>query len=131
MKKNLPSNRDFGILLTLVLCLLSAYALYQGALSSKSKIYLIGTMIAGLMTLFVPNWFAPFNRLWMGVGELMGKVVSPLVLGSIFFLLITPIAFVSRLFGRDELRLNKIEVNSYWIDRPTQSHDPESFKNQF
>ena len=61
----------------------------------------------------------------------MGKVVSPLVLGVIFFLLISPVALIGRLFGRDELRLKKANSNSYWIDRVPPGPAGDTFKNQF
>jgi hypothetical protein len=67
----------------------------------------------------------------MQLGALMGRVVSPLVLGTIFFLLITPISMLARLFGRDELRLKKIDTSSYWIARAPPGPDGDSFKNQF
>jgi hypothetical protein len=60
---------------------------------------------------------------------LLGKVVSPITLSIIFFVLIVPIAFITRLFGRDVLSLEKRQVSSYWVDK--ESLDPESFKNQF
>jgi hypothetical protein len=59
----------------------------------------------------------------------MGKFVSPIVLGIIFFLLITPVAIITRLFGRDELLIKKREVPSYWIEK--EAIDPDSFKDQF
>lgn len=130
-KTSPPSNRDFGLLLTLVFGILSALAFYEGGVKSKSQIYSIITIVVASITFLVPNWLSPFNKGWMKLGDLMGKIVSPLVLGFIFFILITPIALLSRMFGRDELRLNKITDESYWIDRPAQSQKPESFKNQF
>jgi len=67
----------------------------------------------------------------MQLGFLMGKVINPLVLGFIFFLLITPVALICRLIGRDELRLKTIDADSFWIDRLPSGPDGESFKNQF
>lgn len=62
---------------------------------------------------------------------LLGKIVSPIVLGIIFFLLISPVALVTRAFGRDALRLKAAETGSLWITRTPPGPDPESFKNQF
>jgi hypothetical protein len=67
----------------------------------------------------------------MKLGELMGKIVSPFVLGVIFFALITPIGFFGRLFGRDELRLKGSKASSYWIDRVPPGPSSDSYKNQF
>ena len=61
----------------------------------------------------------------------MGKVVSPIVLGILFFIVISPVAIVTRLFGRDVLLLRKRNVNSYWIERNPPGPQPESFKEQF
>jgi hypothetical protein len=67
----------------------------------------------------------------MKLGELMGKVVSPLVLGVIFFVLLTPVGLIGRLLGRDELRLKRTNSESYWIDRVPPGPAGDSFKNQF
>ena len=61
----------------------------------------------------------------------MGKVVSPIVLGVLFFLVITPVALVMRLVGRDALKIRKQNVNTYWVDRLPPGPEPESFKEQF
>ena len=84
-----------------------------------------------ILTLLAPQWLRPFNRAWFLLGELLGKIVSPIVLGVIFFLLITPVALVGRLLGRDELRLKRKPVNSYWVDRTPPGPEADSFKNQF
>ena len=83
------------------------------------------------MTLAAPRLLAPFNLAWFKLGLLMGKVVSPIVLGIIFFVLLTPVAVIGRLFGRDELRLKRKAVQSYWIERVPPGPDGDSFKNQF
>ena len=72
----------------------------------------------------------PLNKLWMRFGLLLGMIVSPIVLGAIFFLLFTPIAVLMRLFGRDELRLRFKKQSSHWIKREKETQS-QSFKNQF
>ena len=72
----------------------------------------------------------PLNKLWMRFGLLLGMIVSPIVLGVVFFVVFTPIAFVMRLSGRDQLRLKFRERQSYWIKRDA-SVLADSFKNQF
>ena len=62
---------------------------------------------------------------------MLGKVVSPIVLGILFFIVITPVAIGMRLFGRDALLMKKRAVCSYWIDRDPPGPKPESFKDQF
>jgi len=129
--QKLPSNRSFGFLFAGVFSLLSAYAGYHGASLTAVYVWLGAGLVVALITLFLPELLTPFNKGWFLLGELMGKVVSPLVLGVIFFLLITPIALITRLFGRDELRLKRANANSYWIDRKPPGPAGDSFKNQF
>lgn len=129
--KNLPSNRNFGFLFTGVFALLSAYSAYKGADAFKVYGWLIAGIAAGVVAVTAPNLLTPFNKAWMKLGELMGKVVSPLVLGVIFFVLLTPVALIGRLLGRDELRLKRTNSESYWIDRVPPGPAGDSFKNQF
>ena len=129
--QNLPSNRNFGFLFAGVFALLAAYGGYHGANVTTVYGWLIAGVIIGLVAIIAPGLLTPFNRAWMKLGELMGKIVSPLVLGIIFFVLITPVALVTRLFGRDELRLKKTDASSYWIDRAPPGPAGDSFKNQF
>jgi len=72
----------------------------------------------------------PFNKLWMRLGLLLGLIISPLVIGMIFFVLFVPIGILMRLFGRDELRLKSKAGGSYWIRRETQAQTV-LFKLQF
>ena len=73
----------------------------------------------------------PLNKLWMRFGLLLGKIISPIVLGIIFFALFTPVSLAMRLFGRDELRLCFKQKNSYWIPRESDPTETDAFKNQF
>lgn len=129
--QNLPSNRNFGFLFAGVFALLAAYGGYHGANLTTVYGWLIAGVVVGLVAIIAPGALTPFNKAWMKLGDLMGKVVSPLVLGVIFFVLITPIGLVSRLFGRDELRLKKTNASSYWINRAPPGPAGDSFKNQF
>ena len=83
-----------------------------------------------LVTLIKSDALLPLNKLWMRFGLLLGMIVSPIVLGVIFFGLFTPIAILMRLSGRDELRLKIAQKASHWISReePIKS---ETFKHQF
>ena len=129
--QNLPSNRNFGFLFAGFFALLSAYAEHKGGDALRVYGWLVAGVVVGLVAVVAPNLLTPFNKAWMKLGDLMGMVVSPLVLGIIFFVLITPIAVNSKLFGRDELRLKKTNTSSYWIDRAPPGPAGDSFKNQF
>lgn len=82
-------------------------------------------------TLIAPKTLTSLNRLWFSIGLLLGKIVSPVVLGIIFFLLISPISIVLRLFGRDELKLKQRNLDSYWVVRTPSGPSADSFKNQY
>ena len=92
---------------------------------------LIPSALFVLVAFWAPQILSPLNRLWFSLGLLLGKIVSPIVLGLIFFLLITPVSLVTRLFGRDELKIKKRTVESYWVDRSPPGPPSESFKNQY
>ncbi len=127
----LPSERRFGALFTLVFAALGAWGRYKGWDPSSTDAWFAAAAVVALVTLAAPRMLAPFNRGWFKLGLLMGRVVSPIVLGIIFFVLLTPVAVVGRLFGRDELRLKRKAVQSYWIDREPPGPAGDSFKNQF
>lgn len=128
---NLPSNRTFGLLFIGVFAILGAYGLWRGWSTELVKAFFIVSALLLVVTLLVPKLLTPFNKAWYQLGLLMGKVVSPIVLGVIFFIIITPVAIVTKLAGRDALKLRKQNVDSHWIDRKPPGPEPESFKEQF
>lgn len=127
----LPSERRFGALFVLVFALLGAWGQYKGWTTTASISWFVAAVVVAIVTVAAPSLLAPFNKAWFKLGLLMGMVVSPIVLGVIFFCVLTPVAVVSRLFGRDELRLKRKAVQSYWIDRVPPGPSADSFKNQF
>lgn len=126
-----PSERKFGFLFAAVFCGLSIYTYYKNWHLLASAAYFAIACLLLLIALVMPGILAPLNKAWFWLGQMMGKVVSPVVLGIIFFLLITPIAVLGRLFGRDELKLKESAQPSYWTDRTPPGPDSDSFKNQF
>jgi Saxitoxin biosynthesis operon protein SxtJ len=127
----LPSERKFGVLFTFVFGLLAAYGAWKAWSSAVVGAGVALSVLLGLATLIKPTVLAPLNRAWFALGLLLGRIVSPIVLGVMFFGLITPMAVVARLFGRDELRLKPRQASSYWRDRLDATPATESFKNQF
>ena len=73
----------------------------------------------------------PFNKLWFKFGLLLGKIISPIVLGLIFFVIITPVGLLMRLAGRDELQLKLNDSHTHWKIRSPVGPQPDSFKNQY
>ena len=125
----LPSNRKFGFFFTFLFAVVAAY-FYYSANVSWAYVFIATASIFLLITLIKSDALLPVNKLWMGFGLLLGRIVSPIILGIIFFGLFTPIAILMRLSGRDELRLKLAQKASHWILRgePIIS---ESFKHQF
>lgn len=131
-KVPLPSNKRFGLFLTLVLSVVSAY--YYFTYPEKIEFVLalfLGAVVTALVCLFKPDLFLPLNKGWFFLGQLLGSIVSPIILGFIFFMIITPTGVIGRILGRDELRLKRKNVNSYWIDRKATERTSDSFNNQF
>jgi hypothetical protein len=131
MNNQLPSNRKFGALFTIVFIGLTAYSFYHHASPIIIGLNLTLAVFFGLASLLNSEKLTPFNRLWFLLGQTMGKVISPIILGIIFFVLITPIAVIAKFLGRDELRIKRPNSTTYWVNPVGSNSDPESFKNQF
>lgn len=125
----LPSNRMFGYFFAIVF---GIAAMFFFAIDSLTWGYLFSILAALflLVTATKADLLFPINKLWMHFGLLLGMIISPIVLGLIFFGLFTPLAFLMRLFQRDELRLKIKKEHSHWIKRKIEI-DKESFRNQF
>jgi hypothetical protein len=79
-----------------------------------------------------PGWFHPLNQAWIKLGLLLGRIVNPIVMGLLFYLVVAPMALIFRLFGKDPLRLSlSAAVPSYWIERRPPGPLPETMSNQF
>lgn len=128
---NLPTNRKFGFFFTAVFLLI---ALRQHWYSDSTMSTLFFVVLAGsflLVSIITPQLLTPLNKIWYHFGTLLGRIVSPVVLGLIFFLIITPIELIICLAGRDNLRLKKKSVQTYWVDRLPPGPARDSFKNQY
>lgn len=123
----LPTNRKFGFFFAFVFVAAGVYFYAQGGgLSVAVFASLAGVFL--VVTLVRADLLLPLNKAWMGLGLLLGMIISPIVLGLLFFGLITPVAVLTRAFGRDELRLKRRLRASYWRDRPAQA---TAFERQF
>ena len=126
----LPSNRKFGFFFTAIFALAGAYFLYQNAVTLSYVLFILATLFL-LATVIKSELLLPLNKLWMRFGLLIGMIVSPIVLGVMFFGLFTPMALFMRLIGRDELRLKLKPRQSYWKPRETGDASADAFKHQF
>jgi Saxitoxin biosynthesis operon protein SxtJ len=124
------SDRSFGLVIAAVLLLVALGPLRHGH-TPRWWALALAAMFA-LVALAKPALLARLNRLWMRLGILLGKVVSPIALGILFYGVLTPLAVVIRLTGKDPLRL-KLDrgADSYWILRKPPGPPPDSMTNQF
>jgi hypothetical protein len=122
----ISSNRSFGIVFFIVFFLIALYPLtYSGELRIWSAIISLIFLILGLIN---SNILAPLNKLWFKFGIFLGKIISPIIMGIIFFLVVTPIGLLMRLLGKDLINLKYNNNKSYWIEK----NGPKSkMKNQF
>ena len=120
------SNRSFGIVFFVVFLIIATYPLINGdELRLWSLIISIVFLFFGLVNSKILN---PLNKLWFKFGIFLGKIISPLVMGIIFFLVVTPIGLLMRLLKKDLLNLRFNNNGSYWIEKT----EPKSkMKNQF
>jgi len=125
----LPSNKKFGSFFTLVFLVAASYFFLSKSITA-AYISIALAVAFFIATLVKADVLLPLNKLWIRFGLLLGTIVNPIVLGLIFFVLFTPIAFLMRLCDRDELRLKFKKKSSHWIKRDT-SVQTESFKHQF
>ena len=125
----LPSNKKFGFFFTFVFAILAFYFLFIDSILWAQALAILAVFFL-LITVIIPQVLLPLNKLWMRLGLLLGMIVSPIVLGIIFFGLVTPYGVVMRMFGRDELRLKFTKKSSHWISR-SELIKSDSFKNQF
>ncbi|MAE44672.1 MAG: hypothetical protein CMF63_06780 [Magnetovibrio sp.] len=124
------SERTFGLVFAAVFALIGLWPLTGGA---PVRPWALGlTAIFMLFALVRPVALRPLNLLWHRFGMLLNSIVSPLVMGVLFFLTVTPMALIMRIAGKDPLRLRfDRQAKSYWIERDPPGPDPDSMKNQF
>ena len=123
---NISSNRSFGIVFFVVFLLIAVFPL---ANSEDLRILsLIISLIFLILGLLKSKILTPLNKIWFKFGILLGKIVSPLIMGAIFFLVVTPIGIILRLMGKDVLNLKYNKNKSYWIEK---SNPKSKMKNQF
>ena len=103
----LPSERTFGFVFTGIFLIISGYLWYHDGKPVAIQTFFVLAVAFLAFAIFMPIVLRPFNKAWYQLGLLMGRVVSPIVLGILFFILITPIAIVMRMAGRDPLKFHK------------------------
>ena len=126
----LPTNRSFGTLFIIVFSLIGGYVWWKGG---SAHVWWFGASALTLtVTLIKPDWLTPLNRAWMKLAEVLNRIVSPVVLGVMFFGLFAPMGWAMRLSGRDALKRRfEPAARSYWVKRSPPGPDPAGLPNQF
>jgi hypothetical protein len=122
----ISSNKSFGIVFFVVFLLIFLYPLINAGSIRYS--FLLISLIFLILGLKNSRILTPLNKLWFKFGIFLGKIISPIIMGIIFFLVVTPIGLIMRLIGKDVLNLKNNSYKSYWIEKT----GPKSkMKNQF
>ena len=110
------SNRSFGILFFLVFL---GFGLWPLTKEMSPNIYLIIISVVFLVLgLLNSKLLSPLNEIWIKFGEILGRIIAPLIMALVYFLILTPISLLVRVFGKDLLGLKYLkQQNSYWIKR--------------
>ena len=110
------SNRSFGILFFIVFLILSLWPLKSG--NNLNLYFLITSGIFLILGAFNSKLLTPLNIGWIKFGEILGLIIAPIVMGLVYFVILTPVSLIVRLFGKDLLGLKFIKENeTYWIKR--------------
>jgi hypothetical protein len=125
-----PSDRSFGLVFAAVFFLIGGLPLLHGE-RMRWWAFVASAVFLGI-ALVRPSLLAGLNRLWTRLGVLLGKIVSPVALGLLYYAALTPVSIVMRLTGKDPLRLKRdASASSYWIPRTPPGPPPGSMTNQF
>ena len=113
MKKS--SEKSFGILFSIVFLLIAIWPLLS---DDALRIWSLAlSIIILIIALLKQELLKPLNKAWIKFGEVLGKIIAPIVMALIYFFVLTPISFIVRIFGKDLLKLKILKDKSYWIKR--------------
>ena len=126
MEIKLPTNRNFGIVFFFVFLIISAYPLLNDDEIRYWSLFI--SLIFLLLGLINSRLLTPLNKAWVRFGIMMGRIVNPIIMSLIFFLVVTPTGYLIRLIGKDVLNLKKNDDKSYWKKK---EKNLSSMKDQF
>ena len=125
-KIKLPSNRNFGIIFSIVFLIITLWPLLN---QSDIRIWsLIISVIFLVLGLINSKLLLPLNKIWFKFGIILGNFIAPIVMGIVYFMVVTPTGLIMRLLGKDLLNLKKNNKDTYWIEKDNSNND---LKNQF
>ena len=122
----ISSNRSFGILFSIVFAIIAFWPIISG---NPLRLWFIPISVVFLvLNLLNSKFLNPLNIVWVKFGELLGRIIAPIVMAIIYFAIVTPIGLFMRLIGKDLLNIKFVEANTYWIKREKKVG---SMKKQF
>lgn len=122
----ISSNKSFGIVFFIFFLLVSIFPLFN---DENIRIWaLVVAIIFLILGLLNSSVLSSFNKIWFKFGILLGKLISPIVMGLVFFIMVTPTSFIMKIFGKNLLNLKKNNKKSYWIEK---SSIKSKMNNQF
>ena len=126
-KINISSNRNFGLVFFVIFLIVALWPLkYEEDIRLWSLVISIIFFILGVIN---SKLLTPLNKLWFKFGILLGSIVSPIIMGIVYFAVVTPTGVLMRLLGKDLLRMSKVKnTSTYWIKRDKQKN---TMKKQF
>lgn len=124
------SERSFGLVFAAVFAIVGLWPLWMNGAPRYWAI--VAATVFLMLAFLVPRVLAPLNRLWMQVGLLLGRIVSPIVLLLLFVVAVIPTGLILRLVGKDPLqRRFEPQLDTYWIRRQPPARPDAGMKNQF
>ena len=111
----MSSNRSFGLLFFIVFFIIGLWPLKNNL--ELNYIFIGISIIFLILGILNSKVLTPLNKIWVKFGELLGRIIAPLVMAIIYFSILTPISLIMRIFGKDFLNLKSSKENSYWIKR--------------
>ena len=120
------SNRSFGIVFFIFFLIIALWPLLN---NNEIRLWsLIISLIFLILGILNSKLLSPLNKLWMRFGLLLGRIVSPIIMGIIYFFVVTPTGLIMKIFRKDLLSLKKNDEKSYWIEK---NDEKSNMKNQF
>ena len=114
--KSKENNKGFGLLFFIVFLLIGLWPIIKG--DSPRILFFPIALVFLILGLMNAKILSPLNRLWIKFGELLGKIIAPVVMAFIYFIILTPLSFLIRITGKDLLKVKySNKVNTYWIKR--------------
>ena len=125
-KIKLPSNRNFGIVFSIVFLIIAIWPiLNQNEIRIWSMIISLIFLILGLIN---SKFLSPLNKAWFKFGLILGSIIAPVVMGIVYFLVVTPTGLIMKALGKDILGLKRNKNNTYWLEKDNSNNN---LKNQF